>query len=55
VLSQLTGIPPKMRSSAYYSKQLRPAQRNYDVGDREYLAVKKDPSGTAAHFVHQLW
>lgn len=41
VLSQHTGTPPKLRPCAFYSKQLSPAQKNYDVGDQELLAVKK--------------
>ncbi|KAK6323383.1 hypothetical protein J4Q44_G00057220 [Coregonus suidteri] len=39
VLSQRSGTPPKLRPCAFYSKKLSPAERNYDVGDRELLAV----------------
>jgi hypothetical protein len=41
VLSQCTGTSPKLQPCAFYSKQLSPDQRNYDLGDRELLAVKK--------------
>uniref|UniRef100_A0A673Z7X0 Gypsy retrotransposon integrase-like protein 1 n=1 Tax=Salmo trutta TaxID=8032 RepID=A0A673Z7X0_SALTR len=39
VLSQRSGVPPKLRPCAFFSKKLSPAERNYDVGDRELLAV----------------
>uniref|UniRef100_A0A4W5Q2M8 Reverse transcriptase RNase H-like domain-containing protein n=1 Tax=Hucho hucho TaxID=62062 RepID=A0A4W5Q2M8_9TELE len=39
VLSQRSGTPPKLRPCAFFSKKLSPAERNYDVGDRELLAV----------------
>uniref|UniRef100_A0A4W5JZM3 Gypsy retrotransposon integrase-like protein 1 n=1 Tax=Hucho hucho TaxID=62062 RepID=A0A4W5JZM3_9TELE len=41
VLSQRSGTPPKLRPCAFFSKKLSPAERNYDVGDRELLAVFK--------------
>jgi hypothetical protein len=41
VLSQRSGTPPKLRPCAFLSKKLSPAERNYDVGDRELLAVVK--------------
>uniref|UniRef100_A0A4W5QWH4 ribonuclease H n=1 Tax=Hucho hucho TaxID=62062 RepID=A0A4W5QWH4_9TELE len=41
VLSQRSGTPPKLRPCAFFSKKLSPAERNYDVGDRELLAVVK--------------
>uniref|UniRef100_A0A4W5KJC1 ribonuclease H n=1 Tax=Hucho hucho TaxID=62062 RepID=A0A4W5KJC1_9TELE len=41
VLSQRSGMPPKLRPCAFFSKKLSPAERNYDVGDRELLAVVK--------------
>uniref|UniRef100_A0A4W5K0J5 Gypsy retrotransposon integrase-like protein 1 n=1 Tax=Hucho hucho TaxID=62062 RepID=A0A4W5K0J5_9TELE len=41
VLSQRSGAPPKLRPCAFFSKKLSPAERNYDVGDRELLAVVK--------------
>uniref|UniRef100_A0A8K9X5F7 Gypsy retrotransposon integrase-like protein 1 n=1 Tax=Oncorhynchus mykiss TaxID=8022 RepID=A0A8K9X5F7_ONCMY len=41
VLSQRSGTPPKLRPCAFFSKKLGPAERNYDVGDRELLAMVK--------------
>jgi hypothetical protein len=41
VLSQGSGTPLKLRPCAFFSKKLSPAERNYDVGDRELLAVIK--------------
>jgi hypothetical protein len=41
VLSQRSGTPPKVRPCAFFSKKLSTAERNYDVGDRELLAVAK--------------
>uniref|UniRef100_A0A4W5PYX9 Reverse transcriptase RNase H-like domain-containing protein n=1 Tax=Hucho hucho TaxID=62062 RepID=A0A4W5PYX9_9TELE len=41
VLSQRSGTPPKLRPCAFFSKKLSPAERNYDVGDWELLAVVK--------------
>ena len=41
VLSQRSGTPPKLRPCAFFSKKLSPVERNYDVGDRELLAVVK--------------
>lgn len=40
VLSQRRGEPPKLHPCAFYSHRLSPAERNYDVGNRELLAVK---------------
>ncbi|KAL0198667.1 hypothetical protein M9458_007207, partial [Cirrhinus mrigala] len=40
VLSQRHGNPAKLYPCAYYSRKLNPAERNYDVGDRELLAMK---------------
>ena len=40
MLFQLSGTPPKLRPCAF-SKKLSPAEKNYDVGDRELLAVIK--------------
>ncbi|KAL0202690.1 hypothetical protein M9458_000708, partial [Cirrhinus mrigala] len=40
VLSQRQGQPPKTYPCAYYSHKLTPAERNYDVGNRELLAIK---------------
>ena len=38
VLSQLSGTPPKLRPCSFFSKKL---ERNYDVVDRELLAMVK--------------
>ncbi len=40
VLSQCRGSPAKMFPCEYYSRKLSPMERNYDVGDRELLAMK---------------
>jgi hypothetical protein len=32
--------PPKLRPCVFFSKKLSPAERNYDVGGRELLAVE---------------
>ncbi len=40
VLSQLFGEPPRLQPCAYYSKKLTPAEQNYDIGNRELLAIK---------------
>ncbi|KAJ7997424.1 hypothetical protein DPEC_G00228830 [Dallia pectoralis] len=39
ILSQRSGTPPKVRPCAFYSRKLSAAEQNYDVGDRELLAV----------------
>ena len=39
VLSQRSGTPLKLRPCAFFSKKLSPAERKYDIGDRELLAV----------------
>ena len=41
MLSQRLGTPPKLRPCAFFSKNLSPAERNYDVGNRELLSVVK--------------
>lgn len=41
MVSQRSGAPPKLRPCAFFLKKLSPAERNYDVGDRELLAVVK--------------
>jgi hypothetical protein len=41
VLSQRSGTPPKLHPCTFFSKKLSPAEQNYDVGDRELLAVVK--------------
>ncbi len=40
ILSQRQGNFAKLYSCAYYSRKLNAAERNYDVGDRELLAMK---------------
>ncbi|KAI2663508.1 Transposon Tf2-9 polyprotein [Labeo rohita] len=40
VLSQRQGQPPKTYQCAYFSHKLTSAERNYDVGNRELLAIK---------------
>ncbi|KAL0157229.1 hypothetical protein M9458_048475, partial [Cirrhinus mrigala] len=40
ILSQYHGIPAKLYPCAFFSRKLNPAERNYDVGDRELLAMK---------------
>ncbi len=40
VLSQRTSSDDKMHPCAFFSHRLSPAERNYDIGNRELLAVK---------------
>lgn len=40
ILSQRHGNPAKLFPCAYHSRKLSPAELNYDVGDRELLAMK---------------
>ncbi|KAI2646498.1 Transposon Tf2-9 polyprotein [Labeo rohita] len=40
VLSQRQGEPAKMFPCAFFSHKLSPAEKNYDVGNRELLAIK---------------
>ncbi len=40
ILSQRQGDPAKLYPCAYYSRKLTPTEQNYDVGDRELLAIK---------------
>ncbi|KAL0176948.1 hypothetical protein M9458_029278 [Cirrhinus mrigala] len=40
VLSQHHGNPPLLHPCAYFSRKLNPAERNYDIGNRELLAIK---------------
>ncbi|KAI2667395.1 Transposon Tf2-8 polyprotein [Labeo rohita] len=38
--TQQHGSPPKLFPCAFYSRKLTPAEQNYDVGNRELLAMK---------------
>ncbi len=40
VLSQWQGDPTRLHPCAFYSKKLSPAEQNYDIGNRELLAIK---------------
>ncbi|KAK3510289.1 hypothetical protein QTP70_033153 [Hemibagrus guttatus] len=40
VLSQQQGKPPRLHPCAFFSRKLNPAEVNYDIGNRELLAVK---------------
>ncbi|KAL0150107.1 hypothetical protein M9458_054534 [Cirrhinus mrigala] len=40
VLSQYHGTPKVLHPCAYFSRKLSPAERNYDIGNRELLAIK---------------
>uniref|UniRef100_A0A3Q2VPW7 Integrase catalytic domain-containing protein n=1 Tax=Haplochromis burtoni TaxID=8153 RepID=A0A3Q2VPW7_HAPBU len=40
VLSQRSGPQGKLQPCAYFSRRLTPTERNYDVGDKELLAIK---------------
>ncbi|KAK3556936.1 hypothetical protein QTP70_022432 [Hemibagrus guttatus] len=40
VLSQRRGETPVLHPCAYFSKKLSPAEQNYDIGNRELLAIK---------------
>ncbi|XDV31554.1 hypothetical protein PO909_002545 [Leuciscus waleckii] len=40
VLSQRQGDPPRLHPCAFYSKKFSPAEQNYDIGNRELLAIK---------------
>ncbi|KAI2657525.1 Transposon Tf2-8 polyprotein [Labeo rohita] len=40
VLSQAAGDPAILHPCAFYSHKLSPAEQNYDVGNRELLAIK---------------
>ena len=40
ILSQRSDSDSKLRPCAYYSRRLTPAEGNYDVGNRELLAIK---------------
>ncbi|KAK3560261.1 hypothetical protein QTP86_003987 [Hemibagrus guttatus] len=40
VLSRSRGTPNRLHPCAFFSRKLNPAERNYDIGNRELLAVK---------------
>ncbi|KAK3553768.1 hypothetical protein QTP70_009183 [Hemibagrus guttatus] len=40
VLSQQQGNPRKLHPCAFFSRKLSPAEVNYDIGNRELLAIK---------------
>lgn len=40
ILSQRHGTPLKLHPCAFFSRKLNSAEKNYDVGDRELLAMK---------------
>ncbi|XP_051752594.1 uncharacterized protein LOC127514149 [Ctenopharyngodon idella] len=40
MLSQQQGNPAKLHPCAAFSRKLSPAERNYDIGNRELLAIK---------------
>ncbi len=40
VLSQQQGMPPRLHPCAFFSRKLSPAEKNYDIGNRELLAIK---------------
>lgn len=44
VLSQRGLLDGKLHPCAFFSHRLSPAEKNYDVGDRELLAVKVGPT-----------
>ncbi|KAI2654828.1 Transposon Tf2-9 polyprotein [Labeo rohita] len=43
VLSQYHGTPARLYPCAYFSQKLSPAELNYDIGNRELLAIKLAP------------
>ncbi len=40
VLSQQQGNPPQLHPCAFFSRKLSSAEQNYDIGNRELLAIK---------------
>lgn len=40
VLSQQSATDQKLHPCAFFSQRLSPTERNYDIGNRELLAVK---------------
>ncbi|KAL0199986.1 hypothetical protein M9458_003173, partial [Cirrhinus mrigala] len=51
ILSQYHGTPAKLYPCAFFSRKLNPAERNYDVGDRELLAMKHWLEGSTISFL----
>ncbi len=54
VLSQQQGIPAKLHSCAFFSHKLSPAERNYDIGNRELLAIKLWKNGGIGWREHNI-
>ncbi len=40
ILSQQQGNPSRLHPCAFFSRKLSPAEHNYDIGNREILAIK---------------
>ncbi len=40
ILSQQQGNPSRLHPCAFFSRKLSPAERNYDIGNREFLGIK---------------
>ncbi|KAL0183658.1 hypothetical protein M9458_019354, partial [Cirrhinus mrigala] len=40
ILSQQQGNPPQLKPCAYFSRKFNPAEKNYDISNRELLAIK---------------
>ncbi len=40
VLSHQQGTPPRLHPCAFFSRKLSPAEKHYDIGNRELLAIK---------------
>ncbi len=40
ILTQQQGNPSRLHPCAFFSRKLSPAERNYDIGNRELLAIK---------------
>lgn len=40
VLSQYQGNAPRLHACAFFSRKITPAEQNYDIGNRELLAIK---------------
>ncbi len=54
VLSQQQGIPAKLHSCAFFSHKLSPAEKNYDIGNRELLAIKLWKNGGIGWREHNI-